>query len=156
MADQRWKSGRIVRKVIHAFDPHIEFVQTSSVTSNFLFCFFFLESNLTCNRTSTCDVDHVMITCVIAFYGHWAPAIEWRRCDGNDEPIIMTEVDNSISPSERVTSTFIMAKNISYYDFCLKVTACFKEEGRPMGTDADNIPSYNYTTYVTQHCKYCL
>lgn len=119
---------------------------------------FFLESDLTCTTTSTCDVDYVNITCVIDFFGHWNPAIEWGQCDVTDETVITADVSNSnsISPNERVTSTLTMKRN-GNNGICYKATAMFKEFARPVETDAENIPSYSHTIFFRQssdtHCR---
>lgn len=109
-----------------------------------------LESDLTCkNTTSTSDVDYVNIMCFIDFYGHWAPTIEWRRCDVADETVIKAGVSNSVSPNERVTSTFTMKQNDNN-GTCYKVTAMFKKDAQPFGTYAENVPSYSYTIFFNQ------
>lgn len=103
--------------------------------------FLFLASYPTCNTTH--GADNVSVTCTIDFYGHWSPTMEWGRCDEKDEYVITDYFENS-DANERVTSTLVIRQNDSNKcrPACCKVTVMFKEGGRPMGTDADNIPTY--------------
>ena len=118
----------------------------------FSVCCLFLEPIPICNTLWGEEV--VETTCLIDFQGDWAPTMEWRRYDGT---VVTANVSLSI---DRVTSTITRKQNGCNNIECYKVTVCFKEDGRPLGIDAINIPVYSRSTYVNEsiyvRCKHCV
>lgn len=95
----------------------------------------------------SCEVTHydgyINITCTIVFRGNWVPVMKWTWC--NNETIIISDVFNSTSPNDRLSSSLIIRGNGSNSGTCYRLTTLFRGTERPLGTSADNIPSYNHT-----------
>ena len=142
----------IRREMLECMCPiYVSIVDNYKSLSTDFFCL--LESHPTCN--AICGADYVNLTCEIHFHGNWAPAMEWRQCDDNDEIVITADVEYYTYPDERVVSTLTLRHNVIDKGSCHRITAFFTENGRPIGTDADNVPSYKYTTLFNQSSEMC-